>query len=97
MTGMAVSRFIDDQNISAQEDDTTNSTIILPVQNQLSPVQVSSTLAFTVGLVQIIMGILRLELITTYFSDQVKNLKANSEHNKLTTLSPDPDYEINFD
>jgi hypothetical protein len=97
MTGMAVSRFIDDQNISAQEDDTTNSTIILPVQNQLSPVQVSSTLAFTVGLVQIIMGILRLELITTYFSDQVKNLKANSEHNELTTLSPDPDYEINFD
>ncbi|KAH7727630.1 CRE-SULP-4 protein [Aphelenchoides avenae] len=35
------------------------------------PVTVSCTLALCVGLIQILMGLLRLEIITTYFSDQL--------------------------
>uniref|UniRef100_A0A914CB78 STAS domain-containing protein n=1 Tax=Acrobeloides nanus TaxID=290746 RepID=A0A914CB78_9BILA len=36
-----------------------------------SPIMIASTLALCVGLIQILMGFLRLEIITTYFSDQV--------------------------
>uniref|UniRef100_A0A914P0Q5 SLC26A/SulP transporter domain-containing protein n=1 Tax=Meloidogyne incognita TaxID=6306 RepID=A0A914P0Q5_MELIC len=38
----------------------------------LSPIIVSSTLACCIGLVTLAMGILRLDMISTYFSDQVK-------------------------
>lgn len=67
---MAVNQFLSEYNqeFGNEEDGEINLT---ESNGNLEPLMVSSTLAFCVGLVQILMGILRLELITTYFSDQV--------------------------
>lgn len=69
-SGMAVNQFLSEYNqeFGNEEDGEINLT---ESNGNLEPLMVSSTLAFCVGLVQILMGILRLELITTYFSDQV--------------------------
>ena len=70
MSGAAVSKFMAAHNIAANDDSDLAANSTIP-QNALSPEVISSTLACCVGLLQIMMGILRLELITTYFSDQV--------------------------
>lgn len=39
--------------------------------DELSPIKIATTLTFTIGIVQLIMAIFRLQFIATYFSDQV--------------------------
>uniref|UniRef100_A0A914DNR1 STAS domain-containing protein n=1 Tax=Acrobeloides nanus TaxID=290746 RepID=A0A914DNR1_9BILA len=41
------------------------------VESSWTPIAIASTLSFCVGLIQLLMGLLRLEIVTTYFSDQV--------------------------
>ncbi|CEF65329.1 FI18412p1 [Strongyloides ratti] len=47
------------------------SVVDIYTSDDLSPIKIATTLTFTIGLVQLIMGIFRLQFIATYFSDQV--------------------------
>ena len=72
---MAVNQFLTEYNQEFGDgDDGGETNLNLTESNgKLQSIMVSSTLAFSVGLIQILMGMMRLELITTYFSDQVGN------------------------
>uniref|UniRef100_A0A7E4VES3 STAS domain-containing protein n=1 Tax=Panagrellus redivivus TaxID=6233 RepID=A0A7E4VES3_PANRE len=62
MAGMAVTR---NCGATPLDDDPTYASY------ETCTVVTASTLAFTIGLVNIVMGILRLEIVATYFSDQL--------------------------
>uniref|UniRef100_A0AC35F0C8 STAS domain-containing protein n=1 Tax=Panagrolaimus sp. PS1159 TaxID=55785 RepID=A0AC35F0C8_9BILA len=78
MAGIAVQRTCEGLNTQTPSDDN-NSTITSTISStdtqnnayNLCTRNTASTLAFCVGLIHIVMGILRLEIITTYFSDQL--------------------------
>uniref|UniRef100_A0A8R1DPG4 STAS domain-containing protein n=1 Tax=Caenorhabditis japonica TaxID=281687 RepID=A0A8R1DPG4_CAEJA len=66
MTGLTVEReaYIPADNI--------NGTMMLPGDEQLpSPIEVSCALVLGVGIVQFLMGLFRLQFLTTYLSDQL--------------------------
>lgn len=72
---MAVNQFLTeyDQEFGDGDDGEETNLNLTESNGKLQSIMVSSTLAFSVGLIQILMGMMRLELITTYFSDQVGN------------------------
>ncbi|VDK46270.1 unnamed protein product [Anisakis simplex] len=69
MAGLAVDRLVNEYN-SADDINLMQQNITEPTP-KLTSVEVASVLTFTIGLVNILMGMLHLEFITTYFSDQV--------------------------
>ncbi|KAI1721611.1 sulfate permease family domain-containing protein [Ditylenchus destructor] len=75
MAGMAVDEIVSSIPLSSNSNATTPVDLSLPPgqfdERVKYSMMVSSTLALCVGLIQLAMGIFRLEIVTTYFSDQV--------------------------
>uniref|UniRef100_A0A0K0FZM6 FI18412p1 (inferred by orthology to a D. melanogaster protein) n=1 Tax=Strongyloides venezuelensis TaxID=75913 RepID=A0A0K0FZM6_STRVS len=65
MTGATRIKYVND------EIENINSTIIQPVVEVIDSLTLTSTITFTVGLIQIIMGIFRLSFLTNYMSDSL--------------------------
>uniref|UniRef100_A0A914YSP6 STAS domain-containing protein n=1 Tax=Panagrolaimus superbus TaxID=310955 RepID=A0A914YSP6_9BILA len=76
MAGIAVQRKCENLNTQMPSDDNISTSTFASINSDNNAYDTctrntASTLAFCVGLIHIIMGILRLEIITTYFSDQL--------------------------
>ncbi|VDK53062.1 unnamed protein product [Anisakis simplex] len=66
MSGIA-----NDQIMSTYSTPSTNSTVSSTQTVELTPIIVAQALTFTLGIIQFATGLLRLEFVTTYFSDQL--------------------------
>ncbi|KHN80252.1 Sulfate permease family protein 3 [Toxocara canis] len=62
---------IANEQIMSKYVTTTNSTMNATEDTTLTPIQVASTLTFALGMIQFATGLLRLEFLTDYFSDQL--------------------------
>ncbi|VDD95694.1 unnamed protein product [Enterobius vermicularis] len=52
-------------------DGLNNSTVRATGSGNITPIEVAATLTFALGILQLVAGLLRLEFLTTYFSDQL--------------------------
>ncbi|MFH4976365.1 hypothetical protein AB6A40_003074 [Gnathostoma spinigerum] len=74
MAGLVVQRIGDKYGGITEDDHSSINTTSTPSDTEhhtVSHQQIAATLTFLIGIIQVIMGVLRLDFVATYFSDQV--------------------------